>query len=217
MVATPVIAVFVDVKAAIIITLLPTATVNIASVLGASNISATVSKYLPLMVASLVGAIAGSMLLAVSSPGPYRLVLAMLIVSFLVTSRFKLRFDIKPGPSMMLLFGCLAGLAGGTTNVMVAVLIIYFLSARVDRLEMVPAMNLCFLVGKVSQTVVFIVIGLVGFKALAYTIPLAVAAFLSLRVGQSYAERIDADRYRVILQVILLVLAAILIIQFFIN
>jgi len=116
---------------------------------------------------------------------------------------------------MMLLFGCAAGFAGGTTNVMVAVLIIYFLSTNVERREMVPAMNLCFLVGKTSQIVVFLALGVVSFKWLFYTIPLALLSFVSLKVGQRYAERIAADRYRDILKIILLVLATILVVQFF--
>jgi len=57
LIATPIIAVFIDVKAAILITLLPTAAVNSASVMTAQNVVATVSKYRVLMFASLLGAI----------------------------------------------------------------------------------------------------------------------------------------------------------------
>ena len=39
LIATPLIAVFIDVKAAILITLLPTATVNVASVFTAQNVT----------------------------------------------------------------------------------------------------------------------------------------------------------------------------------
>jgi len=215
LIATPLIAVFVDVKAAILITLLPTAAVNVASVMTAQNVSAAVGKYRLLMFASFLGAVAGSMLLAKTDPSPYRLVLAFLIMVFLLTDHFDFRLKIQPVASMMLLFGCLAGFAGGTTNVMVAVLIIYFLSVNVERREMVPAMNLCFLVGKMSQIVVFLALGVVSLVWLVCTIPLAFLSFVSLKVGQRYGERIAAERYRDILKVILLLLAAILIAQFF--
>ncbi len=217
LVATPVIAVFIDVKAAIILTLLPTVTVNIASVLSAKNIGATVSKYQPLMLATLVGGVAGSILLAVTDPSPYRLLLALLIVSFLLTSHFNFSLNIQPTTAMMILFGVFAGCAGGITNVTVAVLIIYFLSVKVERSEMIPAMNLCFLVSKSSQMVVFLVLGVINLMTLLYTAPLALVSFVGLKVGQSYANRIPADRYRNILKVILLVLAAVLVIQFFIG
>ena len=76
-------------------------------------------------------------------------------------------------------------------------------------------MNLCFLVGKMSQIVVFLALGVVSLVWLVYTIPLAFLSFVSLKVGQRYGERIAAERYRDILKVILLLLAAILIAQFF--
>jgi len=216
LIATPLIAIFIDVKAAILITLLPTASVNIASVMTAQNVIATAGKYRLLLLATFMGGIVGSVLLAHTDPSPYRLMLAFLIVVFLLTDHFDFRLNIQPVVSMMLLFGCLAGFAGGTTNVMVAVLIIYFLSVNVARSEMVPAMNLCFLVGKSTQIFVFLILGVVSFKWLLYTIPLALISVASLTVGQHFGERIPADRYRGILKVALLLLAAILIVQFFI-
>ena len=44
----------------------------------------------------------------------------------------------------MLMFGAASGFAAGTTNVMVAVLIIYFLAIDLPRPTMVPIMNTCF-------------------------------------------------------------------------
>ena len=217
LIATPLIAIFIDVKAAILITLLPTASVNIASVMTAQNVIATAGKYRLLMLATFMGGIVGSVLLAHTDPSPYRLMLAFFIVVFLLTDHFDFRLNIQPVVSMMLLFGCLAGFAGGTTNVMVAVLIIYFLSVNVARSEMVPAMNLCFLVGKSTQIFVFLILGVVSFKWLLYTIPLALISVASLKVGQHFGERIPADRYRGILKVALLLLAAILIAQFFLQ
>lgn len=217
LVATPIIAVFVDVKAAIFITLLPTAAVNVASAMTAENVSATVIKYQVLILASLFGAVSGSILLTATSPDPYRLLLAFLIVTFLLTDHFNLRLKINASVSMMLLFGCIAGFAGGTTNVMVAVLIIYFMSVNTERRETVPAMNLCFLVGKSSQIVVFLLIGVVSLKWLICTTPLAVLSFLTLKAGQRAGERIAAERYKRILKMILLVLAAVLIGQFIVK
>lgn len=217
MVATPIIAVFLDVKTAIFITLLPTAAVNVASVLTAKNVIATVIKYRVLMLASLFGAVTGSIVLTATSPDPYRLLLAFLIVVFLLMDHLDFRLKVKPGISMMVLFGCIAGFAGGTTNVMVAVLIIYFMSVSTERRETVPAMNLCFLAGKSSQIVVFLAVGAVSLQWLIYTLPLAALSFVSLKVGQRSGERIAAERYRRILKIVLLLLAAILIGQFFLQ
>ena len=112
-------------------------------------------------------------------------------------------------------FGLLAGLSGGTTNVMVAVLVIFFFSLEVPRNEMVPALNACFLVGKLSQIVVFSLAGLVSLKLLVETTPLALVAVIALLLGQTLREKIAIELYRRILQLLLVILALVLIVQFF--
>jgi uncharacterized membrane protein YfcA len=113
------------------------------------------------------------------------------------------------------LFGVLAGLAGGTTNVMVAILIVFFLSLDVPRATMVPVLNTCFLIGKISQIVVLSIVGLVSFTLFYETAPLALTAVLALLFGQRLREKIAIDVYRRILQGLLVVLASILLVQFF--
>ena len=120
-----------------------------------------------------------------------------------------------PGTAVLLAFGFFAGVAGGTTNVMVAVLIIFFLSANVHRAEMVPAMNMCFLVGKLTQIVVFLIVGVISILWLVYTVPLAAVSLGALKVGQRHGAGVDVERYRKYLQIILLVLAVVLIFQYF--
>ena len=115
----------------------------------------------------------------------------------------------------MILFGLVAGVSAGTTNVMVAILIIYFISLETPRSTMVPALNSCFLVGKISQIVVFAFAGLVSAQLLLETAPLAIAAVAALLLGQRIQPRIKVDTYQAILRKLLLLLAMVLIYQFF--
>ena len=79
---------------------------------------------------------------------------------------------------------------------------------------MVPALNSCFLVGKASQIVVLAIAGLVGFRLLLETAPLALAAVIALLLGQRLHSRIQVSTYQAILRKLLLLLALILIYQF---
>lgn len=218
MVATPIIAVFVDVQLAIVITLLPTAVVNVASITIQHSFRSVLSKYLPLALATLAGGLVGSWVLALTGSEIFRLLLAVLILIFLWTqyrgglSSEWLSFNRN---AVLIVVGLLAGFTAGTTNVMVAILLIYFLSVTVARAEMVTAMNLCFLIGKISQIVVFLGVGLVTVEVLLNTTPLAVVALGSLLVGQRLGNSIAQPRYKQWLQVLLAVLAAILLVQFF--
>ncbi len=218
MVATPLIAVFLDVRVAILITLLPTAAVNVASIWTAKPSVDLLRRYSPLAFASLIGAVTGAVVLSVSSAEPFKLLLALLILLFLYSSQnggWRREWFVANPLLAIVITGLLGGFAAGTTNVMVAILIIYFLAMEVDRREMVPAMNLCFLVGKLSQILVFAGAGLVDLRLLLITAPLAAIALLALWAGQLVSDKIPQDRYRRILRYLLALLAAVLLFQFF--
>lgn len=218
MVATPIIAIFLDVKLAILITLLPTAAVNMASIYSNASLLSTIRKYKVLAVTSLLGAIGGAMVLTVSDASPFRLMLAALILLFLWIGHYRLlpREWCRANPVLALvLVGLFGGFSAGTTNVMVAILLIYFLSMEVARAEMVSAMNLCFLLGKLAQISIFYFAGLLSVSLVASTIPLALCAFAAMLYGQRMGKQIPQERYRQLLHLLLAALAVILIWQYF--
>lgn len=215
MVATPILATMMDVRSAILITLLPTMAVNIASIVNSRASLASTRPFMPLVGFALLGSIAGAAVLAVTDPAPFRIVLAALILLYLWSSlRISKQWLDDNSLLAMAGFGILAGLAAGTTNVMIAVLIIYFLSLNTPRATMVPTLNACFLVGKASQFAVLAIAGLFGISLIIETIPLALAAIIALLVGQRLQSRIQVSTYQSILRKLLLLLAAILVFQF---
>lgn len=215
MVATPLLATMMDIRSAILITLLPTMAVNIASIARSQSPLTNTRHFLPLVGFALIGTVVGSGLLAVVDPAPFRLLLAGLIVLYLMDNLRLSRQWLESNSLMaMLLFGLGSGFAAGTTNVMVALLIIYFLSLETPRTTMVPVLNACFLTGKLSQIVVLAVAGLVSLQLVFETMPLALAAVAALLVGQQLSERIEVSTYRKWLRQLLLLLAIILVVQF---
>jgi uncharacterized membrane protein YfcA len=215
MVATPILAAMMDVRSAILITLLPTIAVNIASIINSRSSLGSARGFAPLVGFTLLGSIAGATVLAITDPAPFRIVLASLILLYLWNG-IRISRQWLEGHAWLAMagFGIVAGLSGGTTNVMVAVLIIYFLSLDTARATMVPTLNACFLAGKASQIAVLAIAGLVGMSLIIETIPLALAAVAALLIGQRLRERIEVSTYQAILRKLLLLLAIILIYQF---
>jgi len=215
MVATPMLATMMDVRSAILITLLPTMAVNIASIANNKSSLASTRPFLPLVLFALLGSIAGASVLAVTDPAPFRIVLAALILLYLWNGiRIPKQWLINNSLLAMAVFGLIAGVSAGTTNVMVAILIIYFMSLDTPRSTFVPALNSCFLVGKMSQIVVLAIAGLVSIRLMLETAPLAVAAVIALLLGQRLQPRIQVNTYQAILRKLLLLLAIVLIYQF---
>lgn len=215
MVATPLLATMMDVRSAILVTLLPTMAVNIASIVTSENPRGDTKRFMPLIAFSLLGSVVGSLILAQSDPAPFRILLAGLILLYLWNGLRIPREQLQNNALLsMAAFGLLAGVAGGTTNVMVAVLIIYFLSLETPRAQMVPALNSCFLVGKTTQIAVLALAGLVGIRLVLETAPLALAAVGALLLGRRLQSKIEVATYQKLLRKLLLLLAIILLLQF---
>jgi uncharacterized membrane protein YfcA len=215
MVATPMLATMMDVRSAILITLLPTMAVNIASIMNNRSSLASTRPFLPLVLFALLGSIVGASVLAVTDPAPFRIVLAGLILLYLWNGiRLPKQWLMNNSLLAMAVFGLIAGISAGTTNVMVAILIIYFMSLETPRSTLVPALNSCFLVGKLSQIVVLAIAGLLSVRLALETAPLAAAAVIALLLGQRLQPRIEVSTYQSILRKLLLLLAIVLIYQF---
>lgn len=220
LVATPLLALFTDVRTAILITLLPTASVNVVSILKGGRWSESIGRFWPLALFAVLGSIAGTRLLVASDPAPFKLLLAALVLLYLSASRikaFRMRWASEHLVLSMVVFGVIAGVAAGTTNVMVPILIIYTLELGLERTAMVQVFNLCFLAGKLTQIAVFAHAGMLTGSLLLSTSPLALVAVAALLGGMMLAHRIPTEIYRNVVRRVLLLLALLLVVQFFIQ
>jgi len=218
MVATPMLAIFFDVRTAILITLLPTVAINITSIWNSRNSLGHLGRFSLLIFFILPGSLVGAYILAIADPAPFRLALAALIMLYLwanLARRLPRQWLVSNLMLAMVLFGFSAGFAAGITNVMVAILIVFLLSLEVPRLSMVPVLNACFLVGKVAQITVLALAGLVTATLLYETLPLAAAGVVTLLIGQRIRDKIAVELYQRILHGLLVIIAIILIVQFF--
>jgi len=220
LVATPLLALFVDVRSAILITLLPTAAVNIASIIRGGHWRDSIGRYWPLAAFALIGGFLGSTLIVVGDPAPFKLVLAGLILLYLASGRlgsFKMTWVSQHRIWSMLVFGLVAGVSAGSTNVMVPILIIYALEMGLRTTAMVQVFNLCFLAGKISQIVVFAAAGMLTTPVLLLTAPLAGVALAALLIGMAFRDRIRGDTFRTLIKWVLFVIALVLIGQYFLG
>lgn len=217
LVATPLLALFVDIRSAVLITLLPTAVVNVASILRGGGWRHSLGRYWPLAAYSVAGSAVGTTVLIGVDPAPMKLLLAGLILLYLAAEhlgRLRLSWVGTHPQRSMLLFGLLAGLSAGMTNVMVPILIIFALELGLAPTTMVQVFNMCFLAGKIAQIATFGAAGLLTGATLGLSSPLALLALLALAIGIAVRERIPAEAYRILVKRVLFVLALVLVIQF---
>ena len=218
LVATPLLALLMDVRSAILITLVPTMAVNVVSIVRGGSWKSSIGVYWPLVLYVPLATLLGTVLLFSTDPAPFRLVLAAIILLYLNQHRVRGSATswISRRPILATaVFGAAAGFFAGTVNVMVPVLIIYCLEMKMQRTVMVQVLNLCFLTGKVSQAIVLSTMGTFSFATLGASLPLAAAALAALLVGERVRGRVSADTYRRWIRGILLIIALLLIVQYF--
>ena len=217
LVATALLALLVDVRTAILITLFPTILVNILSILRGGGWRESLGRFWPLAVYVVLGSALGTKLLIVIDPAPFKLLLAFVTLVYLNLDRLGARrFQLaERAPRLaMALFGLIAGFLAGTVNVMVPVLVIYSMGLGLAPTAMVQVFNFCFLAGKSSQVGVFANAGALDLSSLLSVLPLVVAAVLGVLVGMALRDRISEAFYRHLLQKTLYVISAVLIVQY---
>jgi len=219
LISTPLLAIFTDVRTAILILVVPTVTLNIANIIKGGNWHRSLARYWPLAVYGIVGSFIGTQLLVMVSGDFFRPFLAVMILLYLNTDRLGVTFSwIHQYPCMALaITGITAGLAGGTVNVMLPVLIIYGLESQMKKTVMIQTFNFCFLLGKLTQSGVFVKNGMITDQILYISIPLSVLGLGVMLLGMRVRDRIHARMYRLWLRRLLAVMAMVLLIQYFFH
>jgi uncharacterized membrane protein YfcA len=215
-ISTPLVALFVDIKTAVLVTVLPNIAVNIVSIMRGGNWRASIGKYWPLALWVMLGTLLGSRLLLTVRPEPLQLLLATMIVVFLLQDRLR-QFDwswVKRKPQLAaFFFGVTAGVLSGAVNVALPPLVIYLMTLELTPLALTQTLNLCFIAGKTVQAIALGVSDAPSQQMLYASLPLVPLAVVAVYAGMRLQAHISADTYNGLLRKALGAIAAVLILQ----
>jgi len=214
--STPLIVLMVDVRTAMLLLLIPTMAINVASMIRGGRWGESIGRYWPLALFVALGSIVGTHLIIVTPQAPYKLLMAVVLLVYLNVHRMGGRLSwINQWPrASMLAFGLLAGLLAGTVNAAIPALIIYALELQLPANAMVQVFNLCFLAGKLSQAATFGSAGFFTLDVIRATLPLALFALLGLSGGMAIRSRFETRTYRRWLRRALFVIVILLTVQY---
>ncbi len=217
MVATPLLTMATDVKTAVLILVLPTIFINTANVISGGSWGKSLGRYWPLALYGMVGSVLGTRLLLLAPAELFHPLLAGIIILYLNAERIGLGFSwITASPQIaMAVFGLIAGVLGGTVNVMLPPLVIFSLESKMDKTAMIQVFNLCLLTGKLTQGAVLIYAGVFTLGVAAAALPLAVIALSVTFASMTLRNRIPAQTYRRWLRRLLALMAVILLLSVF--
>lgn len=216
-VATPLMAMVVDMRTAVITILLPTLATTVVTLAASGPLGTVLARFWIMPVYAFAGALAGTWLFVAAPHAPYQLLLALVIIVYLNLDRIARgnwplirRHEQAFAP----LAGAAAGFFEGTANVAAPPLIIYYLALGLAPAMLVQALQICFVIGKATQFSVLTVYGGVTAAQWLATLPLIAVAVAASYGGTRVRDRIDAETFRIWVKRALLVIALVLLAQY---
>jgi uncharacterized protein len=214
LVATPLLVLMMDMRAAVLLTLIPTIAINLVSIATERRWLEALRRFWPIPVFTMVGSLIGTQVLLTADPDPFRLLLALVLILFLILERKR-----GDGPEHRIphwglaLLGLGMGLLAGLVNVFSPVVVAFALYTRMHPGLMVATFNLSFITSKSGQLAGFAIQDALN-PAIVHTALLALPAVLFvLWIGIRVRRRLDQEAYRRWLSRALWVIAALLILD----
>jgi uncharacterized membrane protein YfcA len=216
-VATPLVALAMDMKSAITLLAPVTLVLVIITALRGGSVRELLKSFWFLPLAIAAGAWLGTLVLLAAPPEPFTLVLALVILLYLnvdrlgqgenaIVQRHRALFGLG--------FAFVAGIFEAIANVAGPMLLVYFMLLGAAPSQIVQTLNLCFSVGKGSQVATLAASGALSAGTWLAVAGLALPAVGGLAAGMRVRSRIDAPTYRRWLRKALWLMAAVLIAQF---
>ena len=215
-ISTPFVALLIDVKTAVLVTVIPNLAINLISIARGGRWRESIGQHWPVAVCVVAGTLIGTRLLISAPAEPLRLLLAAMILVYLQQDRLKRldwSFIVRAPRSAGIGFGLLGGILSGAVNVAAPPLIIYFMTLQLPPIAMTQTLNLCFLAGKVTQAASLSMSQKGGAALLVRSLPLTAVAVAALLAGMRLQSRMQPETYRRVLRATLWAMAFLLIAQ----
>ena len=214
MISTPILAIEMDLSNAIMLTLLPTIILNFISIRSVKRWEILTKKHFPFAIVALIGSMIGTLILVEWNAHWMKLILAIMIVLYLLLDKLNINLEFIHNSKKIsfIYFSLIGGFIGGISNIMAPVLIIYSLVMSFPKEESIVFMNLSFLFGKLSQSIIFIFLGQwIGSTILIYMlIPSLIGFFAGVKIKKIIPEK----RYKKVIKVLLFFIAIAIVARF---
>ena len=192
-VSTPLLALFIDVKDAVVLLILPNLVMDVLQAVRRGELAATARRFAVLVAFGAVGTVIGTRLLIVLSARTAMTVLGVSMLAFVALNATRWAPRVRPGSEGWLGpgvgFGC--GVIGGLTNVPGTPLVIYFYALGLAKVDFVRAVAVTFALYKLFQLGAVTWYGLMTWPLLGLSAVLTVIALVGFRGGLAIQDRLD--------------------------
>ena len=215
LIATPMVALFLDIRTAIAILVIPNIVMDIGQIFRGGFPTPILRRFSWLLVLTVFGVFGGTRVLVILPLWVLNLSLAAMIFVFIATDLLRFEFRISPQKERALspVLGFVTGFLNGMTNAAGPPLAIYLYGLRLPKTEFVRSISTIFLITKLSQLVAVSTWNLFTFSSLRLSLQVTLFCLLGFYVGLKTQDRVNQQTFNRGLLVLLCLIGVMLVVR----
>jgi uncharacterized membrane protein YfcA len=215
MIATPVVALLLDIKTAIVILIIPNLIMDATQIFRGSFSGAIFRRFKWLLLWTVVGVFLGTKVLVMLPGWILNLTLGITVLAFVVWSLFRVEFELAPRLERALspVIGLVGGFLNGMTNAAGPVPAIYLYSLRLPKLEFIKSIATIFIITKLGQLVAISTWNLFAPATLRLSLEVTLFVLVGFYLGLKTQDRVNQETFNRGLLIVLFVIGVVLIVR----
>lgn len=213
LIATPMVALLLDIRIAVTILILPNLLMDITQVFRDGFPYAILQRFKSMIGLTIIGVFLGTMVLVLLPLWALNLCLGIMVLAFVTSNLLNLDFPIPPTAEKILspMVGLLSGFLNGMTNAAGPVLAIYFYSLKLEKRNFVKSVATIFMITKASQLIAVSTWNLFNWNTLTLSLQVVLFTLLGFFAGLKTQDRVNQKTFSRGLMVLLSIISVILI------
>jgi uncharacterized protein len=215
LIATPTVALLLDIRIAITILILPNLLMDVTQVFRDGFPYQVLQRFKSMIGLTIVGVFLGTMVLVLLPLWVLNLCLGIMVLLFVASNLMKFNFTITPAAEKFLspFFGFISGFLNGMTNAAGPTLAIYFYSLKLEKRIFVKSIATIFVITKASQLVAVSTWNLFNWSTITLSIQVVLFTLLGFYAGLKTQDRINQRNFNRSLLVLLFLVGVVLIVR----
>lgn len=217
LIATPTVALLLDIRTAIAILIIPNIVMDIAQVFRGGFPTAVFRRFVWLLGLTVIGVFLGTKVLVTLPLWVLNLCLGVMVLGFVASTLLRFEFDISPRAERALspMVGVIGGFLNGMTNAAGPALAIYLYGLKLEKKGFIKSISTIFIITKVSQLAAVSTWNLFNRATLLLSLEVTLFILLGFYAGLKTQDRVNQTTFNRGLLILLFVIGATLIVRAF--
>ena len=213
LIATPVVALLLDIRIAVTILILPNLLMDMTQILRGGFPDTVLRRFKSMAGFTVIGVFLGTLALVRTPLWILTFCLGIMVLVFVGSTMLRFEFTISPAAEKILspIFGFIIGFLNGMTNAGGPTLAMYFYSLRLAKRDFIKSLATIFCITKVSQLVAVSTWNLFNWETITLSLQVLMLAFIGFLAGIKTQDHVNQKTFNRGLLVLMTIIGIVLI------